>query len=200
MIRENVQRRAFVTCNQGKTSNRHTIVGSRILGRIEERTKSLRGRYDRDFALTFVRPLRRDQSSRSESLSPCGALPPRRTKNWAHARSSVLKVVFLRVKAREYFEKNSRKSSRWQKFPRWIRSWKRMNCKCSYESCINHENSNISIINSNPITNCVNIVKTRSILWIEIIIIWIVRNITNPFKGADICNINAHFCQRRLRF
>lgn len=101
ITRENVVRqRAFVTCNRGKTSDRDTIVGSRIPGRTEARTKSLRGKHGRALLSHSLRPLRRDQSFRSESLSQRGALPPRRTQK---TRLVLAKGRIFRAKAREYF-------------------------------------------------------------------------------------------------
>lgn len=101
-----MQRRAFVTCNRGKTSNRDTIVGSGILGRAEEWTKSLRGR---GLALTFVKTVKERPVQPRRVVEPgmghCHRVG-RRTQLALSSRRTllkVLKVVFPRVKAREYF-------------------------------------------------------------------------------------------------
>lgn len=102
ITRENVVRqRAFVTCNRGKTSDRDTIVGSRIPGRTEARTKSLRGEHGRALLSHSLRPLRRDQSFRGESLSQRGALPPRRTGRPGLCSQ---KVAFLEPKLANTFK------------------------------------------------------------------------------------------------
>jgi len=177
ITRENVMwRRAFVTCNRGKTSNRDTIVGNRIPGRTEERTKSLRDEHGRGLALTFVKTVK------ERLVFPRRVFEPA----WGTEKDSCL-YSFLRAKGRIsesrsswiYLKKNPWKFPRRQEPPATMTDTisKRMNCKYVCESCISYENPKF------PSTNLINLVK--SISCIEIIV-WIFC----PFDKANIYNIN----------